>query len=95
MYNETLPSLAFALNKDTITIDDGAVGESFFQTAQGWETRWIRPNSPSANRYLRRLITAPSVLIIPGDLPARWNWVTLNYPSVEWAGRWQIFYRPQ
>lgn len=95
VYNETLPSLAFALNKDTITIDDGAVGESFFQTAQGWETRWIRPDNPSANRYLRRLITAPSVLIIPGDLPARWNWVTINYPSVEWAGRWQILYRPQ
>ena len=93
VYNETLPSLAFALNKDTITIDDGVVSESFFQTSQGWETRWIRPNNPSANRYLRRLITAPSVLIIPGDLPDRWNWVKLNYPSTEWAGRWQIFYR--
>ncbi|MBT9314848.1 ArnT family glycosyltransferase [Leptothoe spongobia] len=95
VYNETLPSLAFGLNKDTITINDGVVNETFFQTAQDWETHWIRLGSPSANRYLRRLMTAPSVLVIPGDLPARWNWVKINYPKIEWAGRWQVLYRPQ
>ncbi|MEA5465704.1 ArnT family glycosyltransferase [Leptothoe sp. PORK10 BA2] len=96
VYNETLPSLAFDLNKDTITINDGAVHETFFQTAQdGEENRWIRLSSPSANRYLRRLMTAPSVLVISGDLPDRWNWIKINYPNMEWAGRWQVLYRPQ
>ncbi|NEQ51991.1 MAG: phospholipid carrier-dependent glycosyltransferase [Leptolyngbya sp. SIO3F4] len=95
VYNETLPSLAFGLNKETITINDGVVSETYFQTAQDWEDRWIRLDSPSANRYLRRLMTAPSVLIVPGNLPARWNWIKINYPNMEWAGRWQVFYRPQ
>jgi 4-amino-4-deoxy-L-arabinose transferase len=95
VYNETLPSLAFALNKDTITINDGVVNETYFQLAQNWEDRWIRLNSPRDNRYLRRLMTDPSVLVIPGNLPANWNWVKINYPKMEWAGRWLVLYRPQ
>ncbi|MDV3353781.1 glycosyltransferase family 39 protein [Leptothoe sp. LEGE 181152] len=95
VYNEALPSLAFALNKDTITINDGIVNEAYFQTTQGWEPRWIRLGNPEDNLYLRRLMTAPSVLVIPGDLPARWNWVKINYPEMEWAGRWQVLYRSQ
>ena len=95
VYNETLPSLAFALNKDTITINAGAVRETYFKPPLDGGNRWIQLNSPSDNRYLRRLMTDPSVLIIPGDLPTRWNWVKINYPNMEWAGRWQVVYRPQ
>ncbi|MEL6935471.1 MAG: hypothetical protein AAFO59_02230, partial [Cyanobacteria bacterium J06607_17] len=100
VYNETLPSLSFGLNRDTITINDGVVNEAYFQTdvqtaAQDWGNRWIRLDSPSANRYLRRLMTAPSVMVIPGDLPPRWNWIKINYPNREWAGRWQVLYTPR
>ena len=95
VYNEILPSLAFDLNQDTITINDGVVSDTYFQAAQNWENRWIRLGSPSTNRYLRRLMTAPSVLVIPGNLPDRWNWVKINYPQTEWAGRWQVLYRPR
>lgn len=100
VYNEALPSLAFSLNTDTITIDDdvdhqGGVDTSYAQIAPDWEQRWIRLDSLSDHRYLRRLMTDPSVLVIPGDLPAQWNWVKINYPQMEWADRWQVLYRPQ
>ncbi len=93
VYNETLPSLAFGLNKDTITINDGFVNKA--TVAQGSKGRWIHLGTPSENRLLRRLMTDPSVLVMPGNLPAGWNWVKINYPKMEWAGRWLILYRPQ
>ncbi|ESA33432.1 pmt family 4-amino-4-deoxy-l-arabinose transferase [Leptolyngbya sp. Heron Island J] len=93
VYNETLPSLAFTLNKDTITIDDGIVGEPRLPAPQNWPSRWIRLDSPRDNRYLRRLMSDPSVLVISGELPARWNWVKINYPQMERVGRWQVLYR--
>lgn len=95
VYNEPLPSLAFGLNKDTITINDGMIARTDVAALQDIENRWIHLGSPSANRYLRRLMTDPSVLIVPGNLPAQWNWVKINYPKMEWAGRWLVLYRPQ
>ncbi|MGD1855620.1 MAG: ArnT family glycosyltransferase [Leptolyngbyaceae cyanobacterium] len=93
VYNETLPSLAFGLNKDIITIDDSIARKTHFQTAQ--TGRWLHLDSPSANRHLRRLMAAPSVMVIPGDLPTRWQWIKINYPNTEWVGRWQVLYRPR
>ncbi|MEM6252784.1 MAG: glycosyltransferase family 39 protein [Cyanobacteria bacterium P01_D01_bin.156] len=95
VYNEALPSLAFDLNTDTITINDGVVNETYLQAGQYGENRWIRLSTPRANRYLRRLMTDPSVLVVPGELPAQWNWVKMNYPNMEWAGRWLVMYRSQ
>ncbi|MEM9267097.1 MAG: glycosyltransferase family 39 protein [Cyanobacteria bacterium P01_F01_bin.13] len=100
VYNETLPSLAFGLNRDTITINDGLVSKTDGLAAHNLaisdsKSRWIHLGNPSANRLLRRLMTEPSVLVMPGKLPARWNWVKINYPKMEWAGRWLVLYRPQ
>ena len=100
VYNETLPSLAFGLNRDTITINDGLVSETdlfsaYDSAVSDAKNRWIHLGNPSANRLLRRLMTEPSVLIMPGKLPAHWNWVKINYPKMEWAGRWLVLYRPQ
>jgi 4-amino-4-deoxy-L-arabinose transferase-like glycosyltransferase len=95
VYDETLPSLAFNLDRDIITIDDGQVTPDVrFQTRRDWRQYWIQTNQPSSVQYLRRLISTPSVWVVAGDLPERWHWIRSNYPRVERAGRWQVLYRP-
>jgi 4-amino-4-deoxy-L-arabinose transferase-like glycosyltransferase len=95
VYNETLPSLAFQLDRDIITISHGKAAPNLqFQTRIKWRDHWIMPDYPGSARYLRQLITQPSVLIVSGDLPERWNWIGQSYSKAKSISRWQVFYRP-
>ncbi len=77
VYGELLPSLAFNLDQDIITISDDAIGygverETQFQEigqtegqlSDQWRQFWIYLEQPDSQRYLERLVRSPSVLII-------------------------------
>jgi 4-amino-4-deoxy-L-arabinose transferase-like glycosyltransferase len=94
VYNETLPSLAFNLDRDIITIAHGKVAPNLqFQTRIKWRDHWIIPDYPGSAQYLRQLINEPSVLIVSGELPERWNWIGQSYSKEERIARWRVFYR--
>ena len=94
VFDQTLPSLAFALDRDLVTIDNGSVTPDVtFQTRNAWRQQWVATNQASTARYLRRLISQSSVLITEDALPDQWNWIQTNYPEVQAVGRWQVHYR--
>ncbi|MEO0458887.1 MAG: glycosyltransferase family 39 protein [Cyanobacteria bacterium P01_A01_bin.114] len=95
VYNETLPSLAFNLDRDLITINGGDINPDVrFQTRSAWRDHWVQMDEIDSARYLRRQISSPSVLIVSGKLPLRLSWMQTNYTRSEQVGRWTLFYRP-
>ncbi|MEO1592252.1 MAG: glycosyltransferase family 39 protein [Cyanobacteria bacterium J06632_22] len=94
VFDQSLPSLAFALDRDLVTIDNGNVTPDVtFQTRSAWRQQWVATDQASTARYLRRLISQSSVLITEEPLPDQWNWVQVSYPEVQAVGRWQVHYR--
>ncbi|MEO0540323.1 MAG: glycosyltransferase family 39 protein [Cyanobacteria bacterium P01_A01_bin.105] len=96
VFDQTLPSLAFALDRNLVTINNGTVTPDVtFQTRSAWRQQWVSTQDASAARYLRRLISQSSVLITDGNLPDQLNWIAASYPDVQAVGRWQVHYRPK
>ena len=98
VYNKLLPSLAFNLDRDIITINDEDARrmihrETQFQTDDNWRKYWVYSRHPEAKAYLQELSRSPSTLVTRSDIPDRWNWLLDSYPQSEKIGRWQVFYR--
>ncbi len=106
VYGKLLPSLAFNLDRDIITISDDGEGygverETQFQAdgerGDRWKQFWIYPDQPDSKRYLEKLVQVPSVLVVrgatPDNIPGSRAWMLQAYPQRETIGRWILFYR--
>ena len=98
VYNKLLPSLAFNLDRNTITLNDEDAEQTIsretqFQTDDDWRKYWVYSRRPEAKAYLQSLADAPSTLVARGEVPSRWNWLINSYPQSKKIGRWTIFYR--
>lgn len=96
VYNRLLPSLAFNLDRDLITLNNGGVErETQFQTNDKWKQFWLDLREPTAVQQLTNLIQTPSVLVVQETLPDEWDWLQSNYSQTESLGKWTIYYSPQ
>ena len=98
VYNKLLPSLAFNLDRDIITINDeeaeSAISrETQFQADDSWRQYWVYTKRPEARFYLENIARSPSTIVTRSDIPERWNWLLRNYPRSQKIGRWTVFYR--
>ena len=98
VYNKLLPSLAFNLDRNIITLNDEDAEQTIcretqFQTNDDWRKYWIYSRRPEARAYLQKIAESPSTLVARGEVPDRWNWLLNSYPQSEKIGRWTIFYR--
>lgn len=95
VYNTLLPSLAFNLDRDIVTINEGELDrETQFQTDEAWKQFWIFTDDLTAVDYMKTLIQGPSSLVLRGELPSRWRVLFGRYPYAETIGNWTILYRP-
>ena len=97
VYGKLLPSLAFNLDRDIITISDdsearGVTRETEFQTDDRWKQYWIYPDQPESMRYWERLVASPSVLVVRGNLPDNRTQLLQRYSQTKAVGPWTIFY---
>jgi 4-amino-4-deoxy-L-arabinose transferase len=93
VYNEFLPSLAFNLYKDIITINNGNIERELqFQQNNDWKQFLIQVDDPVAVTDLKRLVEKPSVLVVQGELPEQWDWLQARYPFSQTFDRWRVFY---
>lgn len=97
VYGKLLPSLAFNLDRDIITISDelearGVTRETEFQTDDRWKQYWIYPNQPDSMRYWERLVASPSVLVMRGNLPDNRAQILQRYSQTKKIGPWTVFY---
>ena len=107
VYGRLLPSLAFNLDRDIVTISDesqgyGVVRETQFQgggqkAGDRWKQFWIYLDQPDSISYLEKLVEAPSVLVVrgavPNGIPESRRWLLEAYPQSETLGQWTLFYR--
>ena len=98
VYNKLLPSLAFNLDRDIITLSDQEADhfverEYQFQPDERWQQYWIYSNRSGARTYLEELTRSPSTLVTRGKVPDRWDWLLDRYSNAEKIGRWTIHYR--
>jgi 4-amino-4-deoxy-L-arabinose transferase len=94
VYNRLLPSLAFNLDRDIITLNNGGVErETQFQTNDNWKRFWLDLREPAAVERLTKLVQSPSVLVVKGTLPDELSWIQPNYGHAESLGKWTIYYR--
>ncbi|NEP17284.1 MAG: phospholipid carrier-dependent glycosyltransferase [Leptolyngbya sp. SIO4C1] len=94
VYDEALPALAFALDRDLVTLNAGQVlPDVRFQTRPAWRDRWILLDRAAAMPRLQQLTSGPSVLIVRGALPEQLYWPELSYLQAEQVGPWQVLYQ--
>lgn len=98
VYNKLLPSLAFNLDRDIITINDEDARRQIerelqFQTDDSWQQYWVYSREPKARAYLEEIARSPSTLVTRGETPERWRWLLESYPQSADIGRWRLFYR--
>ena len=97
VYGKLLPSLAFNLDRNIITISDepeahGVARETQFQTDDSWKQYWIYPDQPDSMRYWERLVASPSVLVMRGTLPENRSQLLQRYSQTQTIGPWTVFY---
>ena len=95
VYNRLLPSLAYNLDRDIITLNDGGVKrETQFQTNDDWKQYWLNLDEPTSRENLSNLVQSPSVLVVKKKLPDKWRWLEQNYSQAHALGKWTIYYSP-
>jgi 4-amino-4-deoxy-L-arabinose transferase-like glycosyltransferase len=95
VYNRLLPSLAFNLDRDIITLNNGGVArETQFQTNDDWKQFWLDLREPATREKLTSLVQSPSILVAKGTLPDELNWLQPYYAHYKSLGKWTIYYSP-
>jgi 4-amino-4-deoxy-L-arabinose transferase-like glycosyltransferase len=95
VYNRLLPSLAFNLDRDIITLNNGGIErETQFQTNDEWKRFWLNLREPASVKRLTNLVQSSSVLVVKETLPDEWHWIQSNYSHSKSLGEWTIYYSP-
>ena len=93
VYNRLLPSLAFNLDRDIITLNNGGVErETQFQIDDKWKQYWLDLGEPASVEQLINLVQSPSILVTKKKLPDEWNWIAQSYSLSTSLGKWTIYY---
>lgn len=95
VYNELLPSLAFAQQRLPVSLYDGNQAlqrETQFEQDGRWHQHLINLQDPADTTVLGPLLRSRPVLLVKGELPEGRQWLTQRLPQHEHVGPWTIFY---
>jgi len=97
VYNNRLPSLAFALNKPIISLYDGnryLNREVQFEDDKKWKSSLYNLKSQyDVDRLKRVMRRNPSILVLyKKDIPANRSWLKSYFKDKKVIGRWILYY---
>jgi len=95
VYDRLLPSLAFTLGRDIISIQDqhqSLQRELQFEKDEQWRSHLLQMNRPEDLVRLRPLLAERSVLVVKEELPPERQWLADNYRYSKRIGKWLIYY---
>ena len=96
VYNELLPSLAFALGRVPVSLYDGNPSlrrETQFEPDRAWQSLLVDlPAMAGPRRLPATLLASRPVLVVKGELIAERQQLRTGLPQVEKIGPWQIYY---
>ncbi len=96
VYNKLLPSLAFELNKMTISLYNGSKKlkrETQFEENNDWEKYLINLKTDRGESSLKDILKKPTVLIVyKHRLPKKLGWLYKKYLHKKRIYKWFIYY---
>ncbi len=95
VYDQLLPSLAFALNRSLITIHDDSKSlerETQFEADEAWRDNLLQLSRPEDLARLPRILNGNTVLVVKGDLPAEKLWLKGSFEHSVKVGKWVLYY---
>lgn len=96
VYDRLLPSLAFELNKNIVSVSDqnrSLHRETQFETGTGWRTYLISlQNGQDSTRLQELLRNNQAVLVSKEALPGNRNWLREQLGNSRQVGNWIIYY---
>ena len=95
VYDELLPSLAFHLQKDIISVydqDKDLLRETQFETDEKWRTNLLDIHSKADEMRLLGLVKQQAVLLVKDEIPEEQNWILQQFPHQKQFGKWRVYY---
>ncbi len=97
VYNKRLPSVAFEMNRSTISLYDGDRSlnrEVQFETDVKWKKHLYNLQKRSEQERLEALLKRRKTLLISykKSLPEKQQWLKLHYKHIKKIGKWTIYY---
>jgi 4-amino-4-deoxy-L-arabinose transferase len=95
VYDELLPSLAFHLGKEIVSVyenDKNLIRETQFETDENWRQHYLDMHRPEDENRLRLLLKQNAVLVIKGEVPVEKNWLIRNFQRKKQFGKWYLYY---
>ena len=95
VYDRLLPSLAFELNHNLVTVQDKSRSldrETQFETDKKWEQHFLQLHQREDSTIVARLLQQHAVLLVKGDLPAARQWFIKHLHKKRSVGKWHVYY---
>jgi 4-amino-4-deoxy-L-arabinose transferase len=95
VYNVLLPSLAFDLDRDIISLDDGnryLAREVQFEKNERWKNSLYNIRQAAEKGRLSTKLSQPTVVIVKGEIAIESVWLTQHFPHRATIGKWVLFY---
>lgn len=95
VYDRLLPSLAFELNKDIVSISDqhhSLIRETQFERDEDWRNHLLRIQDKQDSVKIQALLQQQAVLISKRALPENRNWLSAPFENRKEVGVWIVYY---
>ncbi|MBB6611561.1 glycosyltransferase family 39 protein [Pontibacter sp. Tf4] len=95
VYDRLLPSLAFELGCNFVTIQDhnrNLDRETQFEKDTTWKQYYLKLNQPEDSIRIVQLIQQPVVLLVKNELPAERQWLVKRLHQKRRVGAWLIYF---
>jgi 4-amino-4-deoxy-L-arabinose transferase-like glycosyltransferase len=95
VYDRLLPSLAFELNRNLVSVHDKRSSlerETQFEATEAWREHLLQFSRPEDQVKLKRLLQGKAVLVVKGKLPPDRAWLSSGFRHKVTTGRWAVYY---
>ncbi|HEY4651783.1 MAG TPA: glycosyltransferase family 39 protein [Pontibacter sp.] len=93
VYDKLLPSLAFELKHNLVTIQDRSLHrETQFETDTAWKQHYLQLDQQQDSIKVAKLLEQDVALLVKGDLRADRQWVLRYLHKKRRVGKWNIYF---
>ncbi|WP_242927013.1 ArnT family glycosyltransferase [Pontibacter vulgaris] len=95
VYDELLPSLAFELKRNIVTVQDKnrkLTRETQFESDTTWRQHYLQLSNKQDEARLRNLVQQEAVLITGDELLSERVWLIKSFKHKQQVGKWRVYY---
>ncbi|NEM99054.1 ArnT family glycosyltransferase [Pontibacter burrus] len=95
VYDKLLPSLAFELKRNFITLHDHSRSvkrETQFEQDMLWRQTYLELSNAADSTALTKLLSQKTILITKGEMPDNKRWMIKDFTKTMKVGKWYLYY---